>query len=61
MALRLEDEIKVRAKENMVASGENFGKGTQKSAEPIKRTETRKEVAKIAGVSHDTISKVKRR
>ena len=40
------------AKENQKASGENFGKGTQKSAEPIKQTDTRKEIAKLAGVSH---------
>lgn len=53
LALRLEDEIKERAKERML-SGKKADP-TQKSAEG----ETRKEVAKIAGVSHDTISKVK--
>lgn len=53
LALRLEDEIKVRAKANQKESG---GAVPQKSAKPV---ETRKEVAKIAGVSHDTISKVK--
>lgn len=59
LVLRLEDEIKARAKENMVAGGGDQKSGTQKSANPIKHTETRKELAKLAGVSHDTISKVK--
>lgn len=59
LALRLEDEIKKRAKVNQVASGKEFGKGKQKSAEPIKQIETRKEIAKVANVSHDTVAKVK--
>lgn len=54
LALRLEDEIKARAKVNQ--GSRNDLNIPQKSA---KSTETRKEVAKIAGVSHDTISKVK--
>ena len=42
--------IATKAKENQVKSG---GAVPQKSAEPI---ETRKELAKIAGVSHDTLA-----
>ena len=49
------------AKENLVLSGENYGKGTQISANPIiQKVETRQEIAKIANVSHDTITKVKK-
>lgn len=58
MLLRLEDEIKVRAKANMLATQNNKA-AKQKSAEQITPVVTRKEVAKLAGVSHDTISKVK--
>ena len=61
LALELEEVFKEKAKENLKASGENFGKGTQISANPIKikPIETRKELAKVANVSHDTIAKVK--
>lgn len=61
LALQLEEVFKEKAKENLKASGENFGKGTQISANPIeiKPIETRKELAKVANVSHDTIAKVK--
>jgi N6-adenosine-specific RNA methylase IME4 len=61
LALELESVFSARAKENLKASGENFGKGTQISANPIeiKPIETRKEIAKVANVSHDTIAKVK--
>ena len=54
LALRLEPIFKDKAKERML-SGKKIDP-TQKSAEG----ETRKEVAKIAGVSHDTIDKVKK-
>lgn len=61
LALKLEDVIKAKAKERQRESGKNFGKGSkveQKSAEPIKRNnQARDELAKIAGVSHDTIEK----
>lgn len=57
LALRLEPIIKEKAKENLKASGENFGKGVQKSAKPINPIKSRDELAKIAGVSHDTIYK----
>lgn len=53
LALQLENVIKAKAKENQRKSG---GAVPQKSAEPV---ETREELAKIAGVSRDTISKVK--
>lgn len=61
LALQLEDVFKAKAKENLVLSGENYGKGTQISANPIiQKVETRQEIAKVANVSHDTISKVKK-
>lgn len=61
LALELESVFSARAKENLKASGENFGKGPQISANPIeiKPIETRKELANIAKVSHDTIARVK--
>ena len=46
--------------ENDFGLGVDFGKGLQKSAEPITRVDTRQELAKKAGVSHDTIAKVER-
>jgi N6-adenosine-specific RNA methylase IME4 len=62
LALELESVFSERAKENLKVSGENFGKGLQISAEPIeiKPIDTRKELAKVANVSHDTIAKVKK-
>jgi SAM-dependent methyltransferase len=54
LALRLEETIAARAKANQRASGGAVG---QKSAQPVK---TRVEVAKAAGVSHDTVAKVKK-
>jgi N6-adenosine-specific RNA methylase IME4 len=62
LALQLEEVFSSKAKENLKVSGENFGKGLQISAEPIaiKPINTRKEVAKVANVSHDTIAKVKK-
>jgi len=61
LALQLEDVFKAKAKENLVLSGINYGKGTQISANPIiEKIETRQEIAKVANVSHDTIAKVKK-
>ena len=61
LVLQLEDVFSAKAKENQVLSGENYGKGSQISANPIIETvDTRQELAKIANVSHDTIAKVKR-
>ena len=60
LALKLEDIYKAKAKENLVSSGKEFGKGMQKSANPIDKIDTREELSKTAKVSHDTISKVKK-
>jgi len=60
LALELEEIVKARAKENLVQSGKQYGKGSQKSENPIKPVDTMKEVAKVAGVSHDTVAKVKK-
>ena len=48
--------FKAKAKENLVLNGGD-NKSEQISA-PIKSIETRKELAKIANVGHDTIAKV---
>ena len=63
LALRLEPIIKENAKERQVANGgdkksENAKSNVQISA-PTIRNKSRDELAKIAGVSHDTIEKVK--
>ena len=55
LALRLESEIAGRAKKNQARKPADFVK--QNSAE---QTETRKELAKLAGVSHNTVDKVKK-
>ena len=72
LALRLEPIFKAKAKERQLSTLKQNATDTQKSAErleqqgtqisanPIPKIETRKEVAKIAGVSHDTIDKVKK-
>lgn len=52
LALKLKPVIAEKAKANQIASG---GAVPQKSAKPI---DTREELAKVAGVSHDTIHKV---
>lgn len=52
LALKLKPIIAEKAKENQRASG---GAVPQKSAKPV---DTRQELAKTAGVSHDTIHKV---
>ena len=54
-ALMFEPIIKKRAKENQGTRTDI----PQNSAESLSPIETREEIAKIAGVSHDTISKVK--
>lgn len=55
LALELEEVFKVKAKENQIRKPESV---KQISAEQ-KPIETRKELAKVANVSHDTIAKVK--
>ena len=61
LALQLEDVFREKAKENLILSGENFGKGLPILANPIeiKSIDTRKEISKVANVSHGTLDKVK--
>jgi DNA modification methylase len=59
LALELEDVFSKKAKENLKLSGGRGVKGKQISAE-VKPIETRKELSKVASVSHDTIAKVKK-
>lgn len=56
LALQLEDVFKAKAKEK-----ERIRKTTsQKSDESLKEVSTKKELSKVAAVSHDTIAKVKK-
>lgn len=57
LALRLKPIIKDRARENQHL-GINQHSLSQKSVEPSKKIDTQKELAREAGVSHDTIHKV---
>lgn len=57
LALRLKPVIAERAKENLAIGAEITNTGLQKS---VKAVNTQKEIAKAAGVSHDTIAKVER-
>lgn len=59
LALRLEPIYKAKAKERMLAT-QNNKSAKQISAELVEKGETRNQVAKLAGVSHDTIDKVKK-
>lgn len=59
LALELEQVFREKARANLKSSGEMFGKGLQISVNPIEQTNTQKELAKVASVSHDTIAKVK--
>lgn len=60
LALRLEAVYQARAKENLSAVGGDHKSPFQKSGNPIHSTvNTERELAKIAGTSHDTIHKVK--
>ena len=58
LALRLEESIRARAKANML-KGTNQHSPKQNSAEASQHIETREEIAKLAGVSRDTVDKVK--
>ena len=60
LALRLEEAIAARAKAKQHA-GINQHSLPQKSAEPSQHIETRQELARIAGVSHDTVAKPRKR
>ena len=53
LALMLESLIARQAKENERKGGGSGDSGRQKSDNPI---DTKKELAKVAGVSHDTIA-----
>ena len=56
LALKIKPVIATKAKENMLATqNNNAASACQKSDKQI---DTKKEVAKVAGVSHDTIAKV---
>ncbi len=57
LALRLEETVAARAKENVKKGGGSGNSGRQKSDNPI---DTKKEIAKVANVSHDTVAKVKK-
>lgn len=60
LALEYESLFKEKAKENLKLGGGDKKSPLQKSANPItEKINTREEVSKIAGVSHDTIAKVK--
>ena len=60
LALRLKPAISERAKENERKGAEITNTGSQKSVNPINKVDTQKKLAKIAGVSHDTIAKVEK-
>lgn len=57
LALKLKPVFAAKAKENLVAGAEMTNTGLQKS---VKAINTQQEIAKAAGVSHDTIAKVER-
>ncbi|MFH1923412.1 MAG: MT-A70 family methyltransferase [Planctomycetota bacterium] len=59
LALRLEPLIAKQAKRNQIQAGRRNGKGCQNSDKAIEPIDTKKEVAKAANVSHDTLAKVK--
>lgn len=65
LALELESIYRAKAKENQIASGEMFGRGQDEkvleiSPKPFEPINTRVEIAKVAGVSDNTIARVKR-
>jgi len=59
LALKLESVIREKAKVNQTLSEGRGKKGNLNSGDLIKPISTSRELAKIAGVSHDTIEKVK--
>ena len=58
LALKLEPLIAAKAKGNQRQSAGRGQKGLQNSAD-LNPVDTREELAKVAGVSHDTISRAK--
>lgn len=61
LALELETLYRRKAKENLSTAGKIYSpkEGLQNSAKVTSTIDTRKELATIANVSHDTIAKVK--
>lgn len=57
LALKLKPIIAEKAKENLKVGAEITNTGLQKS---VKAVNTQKELARVAGVSHDTIAKVEK-
>ena len=62
LALRLKDMIATRAKENLKLSGEMYGvgKGCPNLDNPICKIDTKRELAKMAGISHGTLAKIEK-
>ncbi len=60
LALELEKVFQEKAKDNLILSGENFGKGSVISPNPIDKIDTRKQLSKVANVGEQTISRVKK-
>ena len=60
LALKLEDFYKAKAKENLKTSTGGVNPRPLQKSVKAEKIDTQKELAKIAGVSHDTISKVKK-
>jgi ParB family chromosome partitioning protein len=60
LALRMKPIVEKQAKANLVASGENFGKGSPKSDEPIKPIRTDDVVAGLANIGRDTLRKIEK-
>lgn len=61
LALRLKPVIAEKAKENQYSGVNQYTESlSQNSVKPSARIDTQKELAKIAGVSHDTIAKVEK-
>ena len=58
LALKLEEHFTIKAKENLKLSGKKRKKGFPNSGK-LKAINTDKALAKIAGIGHDTIHKVK--
>ena len=58
LALKLKPVIAAKAKENMATHTTEGYQGCQKSDKAV--VDTKKEIAKAAGVSHDTIAKVEK-
>ena len=58
LALKRKHIIAAKARENQQLSEGRGVKGCQNSDNLIERVDTKKELAKIAGVSHDTIARV---